>query len=60
MVYHVSFTKSKTLPWVFFTFVKLYKWYQIAQRITNNYHILDKKKHFSILSKKCETNISQI
>ena len=29
-----NFTKSKTLPWVFFTFFKLYKWYQIAQRIT--------------------------
>ena len=23
-----------TPPWVFFTFLKLYKWYQIAQRIT--------------------------
>ena len=23
-----------TPPWVFFTFFKLYKWYQIAQRIT--------------------------
>ena len=27
-------TKSNTPPWVFFTFFKLYKWYQIAQRIT--------------------------
>ena len=26
--------KSNTLPWVFFMFFKLYKWYQIAQRIT--------------------------
>ena len=26
--------KSNTLPWVFFTFFKSYKWYQIAQRIT--------------------------
>ena len=32
-----NFTKSNTPPWVFFTFLKLYKWYQIAQRIT---HIL--------------------
>ena len=24
-----------TPPWVFFTFLKLYKWYQIAQRITD-------------------------
>ena len=28
------FTKYNTLPWVFFTFLKLYKWYKIAQRIT--------------------------
>ena len=27
------FTKSKTPPWVFFTFLKLYKWYQIEQHI---------------------------
>ena len=27
------FTKSSTPPWVFFTFLKLYKWYQIAQNI---------------------------
>ena len=26
-------TKTNTPPWVFFTFFKLYKWYQIAQRI---------------------------
>ena len=29
-----NFTKSNTPPWVFFTFFKLYKWYQVAQRIT--------------------------
>ena len=29
-----NFTKINTLPWVFFTLFKLYKWYQIAQRIT--------------------------
>ena len=29
-----NFDKSSTPPWVFFTFFKLYKWYQIAQRIT--------------------------
>ena len=27
-----SFTKSNTPPWVFFTFFKLCKWYQIAQQ----------------------------
>ena len=29
-----NFTKSNTPSWVFFTFFKLYKWYQIAQFIT--------------------------
>ena len=29
-----SFTKGNTPPWVFFTFFKLHKWYQITQRIT--------------------------
>ena len=29
-----NFTKLNTLPWVFFTFFKLYKWHQIAQRTT--------------------------
>ena len=29
-----NFTKGNTPPWVFFTFFKLYKWYQIAQNIT--------------------------
>ena len=27
-------TKINTPPWLFFTFFKLYKWHQIAQRIT--------------------------
>ena len=29
-----NFIKSNTPPWVFFTFFKLSKWYQIAQNIT--------------------------
>ena len=29
-----NFTKRNTPPWVFSTFFKLYKWYQIAQSIT--------------------------
>ena len=29
-----NFTKINTSPWVFFTFFKLYKWYQIAECIT--------------------------
>ena len=28
-----NFTESNTPPWVFFTFLKLYKWYRIAQSI---------------------------
>ena len=29
-----NFTRSNTPIWVFFTFLKLYKWYQIAHNIT--------------------------
>ena len=29
-----NYTKSNTPLWVFFTFLKLYKWYQIVQRVT--------------------------
>ena len=29
-----NFTKSNTPSWVFLTFLKFYKWYQIAQNIT--------------------------
>ena len=29
-----NFTKSNTPPWVFFTFFKLYRWYQIVQSVT--------------------------
>ena len=29
-----NLSKSNTPPWVNFTFFKLYKWYQIAERIT--------------------------
>ena len=30
-----NFTKGNTPPWVFLKFLKLYKWYQIVQRISN-------------------------
>ena len=30
-----NFTTSNTPPWVFFSFLKVYKWYQIVQHITN-------------------------
>ena len=29
-----NFTKINTPPWVFFTFLKLHEWYQIAQNNT--------------------------
>ena len=32
-----NFTKNKFLPWVFLMFFKLYKWYQIVQRITDEF-----------------------
>ena len=37
-----NFTKINAPLWVFFTFFKLYKWYQIVQRVTYKIHnILD-------------------
>ena len=38
-----AITKSNTPPWVFFTFFKLYKWYQIAQRITYKHRVICEK-----------------
>ena len=36
-----NFTKSNTPPWVFLTFFKLYKWYQIAQSVSySQQHII--------------------
>ena len=38
-----NFTKINTSPWVIFTFLKLYKWYQIAQHITyNSYNVVSR------------------
>ena len=36
-----NFTKINSPPWVFFTYFKLYKWYQIAQRTTDEHDIHD-------------------
>ena len=40
-------SKSNTPPWVFFTFFKLCKWYNIVQRITyvlcEMFHLISKK-----------------
>ena len=35
LVQFAQFKKREKHPWMFFTFFKLYKWYQIAQRITD-------------------------
>ena len=43
----LNFTKSSTPSWVFFTFFKLYKWYQIVQRIA--YTQLPSLKSFDLL-----------
>ena len=37
-----NFTKSNTPPWVFITFLKLYKWYQITQHMHDSYHLYPK------------------
>ena len=41
-----NFPKSDIPSWVFFTFVKMYKWYQIAQSIwyTLSMNVLSKKR----------------
>ena len=40
--FQAYFTKSNTPSWVFFTFLKLYKWYQIAQGILGKLTARDK------------------
>ena len=51
-----GFTKSNTPPWVFFTFLKLYEWHQIAQSTTyfkkgvrDRHDLLYEDKHQSFL-----------
>ena len=41
-----NFTKINIPPWVFFTFLKLYKWYRIAQRTTYNDRVIQKRTRF--------------
>ena len=48
-----KFTKINTLQWVLFTFIKLYKWYQIAQRIT----FIDDSYLQSATKELCKQNI---
>ena len=45
-----NFSKINTLPWVFFTFFKLYKWYQIAQCTTNGSLLLFKNLRHPLIA----------
>ena len=38
-----NFTKINPPPWMFFTFFKLYRWYQIAQNITYDLRVSFRK-----------------
>ena len=48
-------------PWVFFTFFKLYKWYQIAQRITisSNLIVVTSSRLFYRELERCRTKALQ-
>ena len=48
-----SVTKINTPPWVLSTFLKLYKWYQIAQRITYAKLIINKNLNQIVMPKNC-------
>ena len=48
-------TLSKTPAWVFFTFFKLYKWYQIAQSVTSTQKKKKKKKKHMRINHKTKT-----
>ena len=41
----VTFTKSNTPPWVFFTFFKLYRWHQITENVSNFNDNANTKSH---------------
>ena len=45
-----NFTKSNTPPWEFFIFLKLYKWYQMAQRIIFEQTNLSSYWYFTLLA----------
>ena len=55
-----NFTKSNISPWIFFTFFKLYKWYQIAQCMKMNCFcgMVNRRKAFSLISSRdhCQTS----
>ena len=56
-----NFTKSNNPPWVFFTFLKLCKWYQIAQRTTFSDNCRENKSEliYSILQPKFGDNLQE-
>ena len=45
-----NFTKSNTPSWVFFTFLKFYKWYQIVQSISYFQTIPSYQIHYLIIT----------
>ena len=52
-----NFTKSNTPPWVFFTFFKLYEWYQIAQSTTYLVHYDALLQNATAISLQNTTNV---
>ena len=54
-----NFTKSNTPSWVFFTFFKLYEWYQIAQGITYRLRFRYKHIYRSIYRNRLTINYDQ-
>ena len=48
------FTKGSTPPWVFYTFFKLYKWYQIARNIPYKFMIFEAVQLFE----SCDTSVA--
>ena len=54
-----NFTKSNT-PWVLFTFLKLYKWYQIEQSITYSNTQFFRYSDFQRTSNEKEAILSKI
>ena len=49
-----NFTKSNSRPWVFFTFLKLYKRHQISRNVSN---ILGKVEHWIKVKRESEAKI---
>ena len=46
-----NFIKTFTPTWTFFTFLKLYKWYQIAQSVSNIQLNAETSNHCNPISK---------